>query len=107
MSAGGRREGAGRKPGGLNKMSAAAREIAARTGELPHEVLLRVSRGETIDGYKPSFAERMDAAKAAAPYYAPKLAATTLEATFRPTVAAEDLSDDELAAIVAGHTEFK
>jgi len=100
---GGARAGAGRKLGSVNAMSQRAREEAAATGELPHQVLLRVSRGESIDGHKPSFAERMDAAKAAAPYYAPKLAATTVEAFSRPTIAAEDLTDDELSAIVAGH----
>jgi len=36
------------------------------TGELPHEFLLRVARGEEIDGHIPTFAERIDAAKAAA-----------------------------------------
>ncbi|HJX17774.1 MAG TPA: hypothetical protein VJ437_06210 [Acidiferrobacterales bacterium] len=56
-------------------MSQVAREKAARTGELPHEFLLQVMRGHKITGHKPTFSERMDAAKAAAPYYAPRLAA--------------------------------
>lgn len=57
-------------------MSQKARDEAAKTGELPHEFLLRVSRGETVAGYTPTFNERVDAAKAAAPYYAPKLGST-------------------------------
>lgn len=56
-------------------MSKAAREAAAATGELPHELLLRVSRGEAIGDHKPDFAERITAAIAAAPYFAPKMAA--------------------------------
>lgn len=72
---GGRRPGSGRKLGTVNRMSQKAREEAAKTGELPHEFLLRVMRGGKISGHKPSFAERLDAAKAAAPFYAPRLAA--------------------------------
>jgi len=67
-------------------MSRAARDAAVVTGELPHEFLLRVSRGGPIielvarEGVyeavqrPPTFSERVDAAKAAAPFYAPKLA---------------------------------
>lgn len=81
---GGARAGAGRKKGSVNKVSAEAREAAKATGELPHEFLLRVSRGETIQigttkkgkpkFYTPSFAARFNAAVAAAPYFQPKLA---------------------------------
>ena len=41
---------------------------------MPHEFLLKVARGETIDGHVPTFAERLDAAKQALPYFAPRLA---------------------------------
>jgi hypothetical protein len=54
-------------------MSQEARVKAQETGELPHEFLLRVMRGEDIDGNQPEFKDRMAAAVAAAPYYAPKL----------------------------------
>ena len=87
MSRGGRREGAGRPRGSVSGVSKAARERAAATGELPHEFLLRIARGvDDFDDYvtvrgrqvlrkrKPSFAERIDAAKSAAPYYQPRLA---------------------------------
>lgn len=75
MPSGGPRPGSGRKPGGANIMSLKAREEAAKTGELPHMFLLRVTRGEKINGYEPTFEERIDAAKAAAPFFAPKMAA--------------------------------
>lgn len=76
---GGKREGAGRKQGSVNRLSQEAIEAATKTGELPHEFLLRVSRGETIDGENPAFDKRIDAAKAAAPYFAPRLATATVQ----------------------------
>jgi hypothetical protein len=80
MARGGARPGAGRKAGSINKLSAAATAAAAATGQLPHEFLLEVSRGNVKirvgrTKRKPTFEERIDAAKAAAPYYAPRLAA--------------------------------
>jgi hypothetical protein len=76
---GGKREGAGRKQGSVNRLSQEAIEAATKTGELPHEFLLRVSRGETIDGEKTTFDKRIDAAKAAGPYFAPRLATATIQ----------------------------
>ena len=40
---------------------------------MPHEFLLKVARGETIDGHVPSFEQRLDAARQILPYYAPRL----------------------------------
>lgn len=96
MPVGGARSGAGRPKGRTNSVSAAARKAAAETGLLPHEWLLKISRGEPIEqkrwvhqydnnGREKSrelvteevyadFPLRIDAAKAAAPYYAPRLA---------------------------------
>lgn len=96
MARGGARPGAGRKTGTLAKVTAKAREAAMETGLLPHEWLLKVSRGEPVEqkrwkiiydkqGNEKSreliteevyadFPTRLDAAKAAAPFYAPKLA---------------------------------
>jgi len=96
----------GRPVGSSNKFSKQARAMAEATGELPHEFLLRIARGEPIlhksknpvtgefeDDYViPRFEDRMDCAKAAAPYFAPKFA--TVEITQR-------VSDDELDKIIA------
>ena len=92
---GGPRIGAGRPRGAKNKISKAAIKAAKETGVLPHEWLLSVARGDAIeqkrheivrdkDGNEtkivvaemiyPDIGVRMDAAKAAAPFYAPKLA---------------------------------
>jgi hypothetical protein len=100
MASGGRRQGAGRKTGSLNKISQRAREEAEKTGELPHEFLLRVSRGESIDGHEPGFSERIDAAKAAAPYFAPRLSTTAIDASItNRNKTAEEMTDAELIAI--------
>jgi hypothetical protein len=71
---GGARDGAGRKAGARNKRTAAGIETARANGQLPHEFLCAISQGKEIDGHIPTFAERLEAAKAAAPFYAPKLA---------------------------------
>jgi hypothetical protein len=74
-------------------------EKAIAVGMLPHEFLCAVSRGETIDGHEPSFDERLDAAKAAAPYYAPKLANVEHSGSVGDGKDATDLTDAELAEI--------
>lgn len=88
----------GRPKGSLNRASRAIRERAAASGLLPHEFLLAVTRGELIDGYKPSFAERLDAAKASAPFYAPKL--SSVEASVGLGNDFERMSDEELEALI-------
>jgi hypothetical protein len=75
MSRGGKRPGAGRPIGAVAKLTATAVARAKSTGELPHEFLLRVVRGERIDNEVPSLEQRIAAAVSVAPYFAPKLAA--------------------------------
>jgi hypothetical protein len=45
---GGKRPGAGRKAGTVNKRSAAVAAKAAETGKLPHEILLDIARGAKV-----------------------------------------------------------
>jgi hypothetical protein len=66
---GGARLGAGRKPGGVNKISAAARAAAEASGEMPDAFLLRIARDETV-----ALGVRIDAAKSVLPYLKPRLA---------------------------------
>lgn len=83
MAHGGRRQGAGRPSGSTNKRSRQLVDKAAASGLLPHQFLLAVARGERIpmpaEGdcvfHTPTITERLDAAKAAAPYFAARLAA--------------------------------
>lgn len=113
MPVGGARPGAGRPKGRTNSVSAEARKAAAASGLLPHEWLLKVSRGEPIeqkrwvvvydkDGKEKSrelvteevYADlptRIDAAKAAAPYYAPRLAVQNVSVTSNTNVVSEAL----------------
>ena len=65
---GGPRPGAGRKPGAINKATAEARERAEAGGVLPLDFMLSIMRDETAKRE-----ERLDMAKAAAPYVHAKL----------------------------------
>ena len=109
MAKGGRQPGAGRPKGAISKVSAAEARAAAESGLLPHEWLLKVSRGEGIehtrwnitrdeDGNEISrelvseivyaeFPIRIDAAKAASPFYAAKLTAQAISITGTDAVA--------------------
>lgn len=69
MAHGGKREGAGRKPGSSTRMNEEARRQAAEGGLMPLDYMLSILRDEDM----PPDA-RMDAAKAAAPYVHAKLA---------------------------------
>ena len=113
MAVGGPRPGSGRPKGSVTKVTAKAREAAAETGLLPHEWLLKVSRGEGIKqkrwvvkydakGNEKSrdlieeevyadFPTRIDAAKAASPYYAPRLAVQTVSVTGNSDAVSETL----------------
>jgi hypothetical protein len=63
MPKGGKRPGAGRKPGSLTKRSREIAQGAAETGLTPLEYMLGVMRDPAVDESR-----RADMAKAAAPY---------------------------------------
>lgn len=67
---GGKRPGAGRPPGAVNKATAQRQAEIAASGVTPLEYMLAIMRDEAADE-----AKRLDAAKAAAPYVHPRLAA--------------------------------
>lgn len=81
MSKGGARPGAGRKPGGKNRLTKAqlerAEKIAAEaaaTGKLPHQILFDLARGVQVKGFgKLRREQRIDCLKASAQFYAPKM----------------------------------
>ena len=97
MSHGGKRPGAGRPKGAVAKLTATAVAHAKSTGELPHEFLLRVVRGESIDDQVPTLEQRIAAAVSVAPYFAPKLAAIEqrVETNVRAVVSSRPLSKEE------------
>lgn len=82
---GGKRPGAGRKKGVPNKITAAMREKALGSGASPLEVLLAIMREAEpkrspkedvltyVNRWKYWADQRLDAAKAAAPYVHPRL----------------------------------
>ena len=116
---GGARKGSGRPKNAVNALSTMAREEARATGVLPHEWLPSVVRGEPIEQrrYKdvhdkrgnltgrelvveevyPDLAMRQDAAKAAAPYYAPRLATQVITLRGREDLL-NSLTDEQLEA---------
>lgn len=83
---GGARSGAGRKPGAINKATAKARAKAEAEGVLPLDFMLSRMRDEQAP-----IADRMDMAKAAAPYIHAKLSSieATVDARVEGVVAVE------------------
>lgn len=82
-----------------------SRRRAREGGELPHEFLLRLSRGEPIDyvtlqedgslkemTYYPTIGDRVEAAQSCANYFAPKLVAQQVE-NMDPL---QDMSDEDI-----------
>lgn len=76
MTHGGRRPGAGRKRGTLNRFSKELVAKASESGTLPVEYLLEVMRDQSLDTRL-----RIDAARAAAPYVHQKLSAISVDVT--------------------------
>jgi hypothetical protein len=88
---GGSRPGSGRKKGQTTKLNDEARRKAADGGLMPLDYLLSIMRNETLP--QP---ERVDAAKAAAPYVHAKLANVELNASvaFSHEDALDELDDE-------------
>lgn len=87
-----------RPKGSKNKKTLVAIAKAKEIGLLPHEILLAIARGEQpIDGVVFKSREIIEAAKAAAPYYAPRLASIEhkVESEVRHIVATTALTDEE------------
>lgn len=87
---GGRRAGAGRKPGAATQKTRAIADAAAAEGVTPLEFMLEMMRRPTVhdDPKIQSVREQMafEAAKAAAPYMHPRLAAIQHSGETRSTV---------------------
>ena len=100
---GGKREGAGRKPGSKTKKTAEIALKAAEEGITPLEYMLNVMREPIPENADPlakaqMTANRMDAAKAAAPYIHPRLSAVEVKGEIESTqrvISAKPLSEHE------------
>lgn len=75
MARGGQRPGAGRKAGSPNKATAERQAEVEASGLTPLDYLLQVMRDERGDS-----GDRLEAAKAAAPYVHPKLSSVEMNA---------------------------
>lgn len=93
MAKGGKREGAGRKPGVPNKRTAETAAAVEASGLTPLDYLLGVLRDEDNDP-----ALRMDAAKAAAPYVHAKLASVEHKGGLEVTTQTKEQRDAAVAA---------
>jgi hypothetical protein len=84
MARGGKRPGAGRKPGSLTKKTRDIAEAAAAAGETPLEFLLRIMRDKTQE---PDVRRAM--AVAAAPYCHSRLASTQVTGSVDSAITVE------------------
>lgn len=73
---GGARPGAGRKKGSPNKKTAEVQRVVAESGITPLEYMLQIMRNPLAED-----AQRLDAAKSAAPYVHAKLSSIEMNAT--------------------------
>lgn len=90
MTHGGARKGAGRKPGSATTKTRQIAEKAASEGLTPLEFMLQVLRDVTKDD-----AERMEAAKSAAPYIHPRLSAVDANVEGGLRIEIVDDNDDD------------
>ena len=95
MSHGGKRPGAGRKPGAANKKTRLVADRAAAEGITPLEVMLVAMREAYAAGH---IAAAAAFAKDAAPYMHPKLAAIAPEPPIDTDLDLTRLSDAEISA---------
>ena len=93
---GGRREGAGRKPGSVSRIDAEARLKAAAGGMMPLDYLLSIMRDEGEDKR-----EQLDAAKAAAPYCHARLSSTEVSGPDRGPIETREVTDETRARALA------
>ena len=86
----------GRKKGSLNKVTSEMKVAIAASGETPMEYMLHVMRDEAAESTR-----RDDMAKAAAPNLHPRHSSVEHTGDTEEFRKAADMTDDELAAIVA------
>lgn len=104
---GGKREGAGRKRGIPNKASAKKAAEIAESGLTPLDFMLQIMRDEACPedadaAVKAAFADmRFEAAKAAAPYVHPRLAAVEHTGKDGGPIETKEVTDSDLVRWLA------
>lgn len=93
MAKGGKRPGAGRKPGSLDKFKEETAAAVAASGITPLEYMLSILRDTSQDQE-----HRIDAAKSAAPYCHPRLNSVTMDARVQQVLSQAEI-DARLAAL--------
>ena len=86
----------GRKRGSLNKVTSEMKAAIAASGETPLEYMLRIMRDEAAESTR-----RDDMAKAVALYLQPRFSSVEHTGDTEAFRKAADMTDDELAAIIA------
>lgn len=90
MAGGGRRIGAGRPKGVPNKATAAQKAAVIESGLTPLDYMLTIMRDEACEN-----AQRLDAAKAAAPYVHAKLSSVEANVNGELGLTINVFADDE------------
>ena len=100
MARGGKRDGAGRKPGAINKATQETRKAVKESGLTPLEYLLSVMRD-----LKAEQSDRVDAANKAAPYVHAKLTSVDLKSSDGTMSPAGPAQDAAIAAMNRKHCD--
>ena len=100
MARGGKREGAGRKPGAINKATQKTRKAVKESGLTPLQYLLSVMRDEGAEQ-----CERVDAAHKAAPYVHAKLTSVDMKSSDGSMSPAGPTQDAAIAAMNRKHCD--
>jgi len=100
MARGGKRDGAGRKPGAINKSTQVIRKAVKESGLTPLDYLLSVMRDPESEQ-----SERVDAANKAAPYVHAKLTSVDIKSSDGTMSPAGPAQDAALAAMNRKHCD--
>ena len=104
MAHGGKRVGAGRKPGSTTKKTREIAERAVQSGMTPLDFMLKMLRGEKISqgkgkaAYQPTIEDRKWAAAQSAAYVHPRLSSVEVEHSDKRD--ASDYTDAELEEVI-------
>lgn len=95
------------QPVGRDKRTAKQiREWAYRSGMVPQVFLLNIMRGEKVGDHKPTFKERMEAARMCISYFAPQMKSIEVTDTTPPQEPTVVLNEAALAKLTDDEVEL-